>query len=260
MRVAVIQTSSLPYEKAKINYFLSILNSKKVDLVLIGEYILNLFFKELEETPLSFIQQQSSRQLELFKNLALKYNMTIVAPIVLVKNRKLYKTFVKFSPKSVRFYYQQLLMPYSHWNEKEFFATKINKPFVFRLKNFMVGVLPGFETHFDEFWSYFRKKNIDLVLVPSVGTFNSMERWKKMLSTEAFLNNCYVLRANRIGKYKDWKFYGNSFLANPDGEIIEELKDKEELLIAELSKKDVKISKKEWAFLSLRKELNFEKW
>ena len=255
MKVAVIQTSSLPYEKAKINYFLSILKSKNVKLVVIGEYVLNLFFKELENTPLNFIKQQSAHQIKLFKKLANRYNMTIIAPIVIVKKDKLFKVFVKFSQKSTRFYYQQVFMPYSHWNEKAFFSTKRNKPLVFKIDKFKISILPGFESHFDEFWQFFRKKNVDLVVVPSVGTFNSQKRWRKMLSTFAFLNNCYVLRANRVGSYKDWKFYGDSFLANPDGDIVEALGNKEELLIVDIDKKEVSSARKEWAFMTLRKDL-----
>ena len=257
MKVAVIQTSSLPYEKAKINYYLSILRSKNVKLVVIGEYVLNLFFKELENTPINFIKQQSSHQVKLFKKLASSYNMIIIAPIIMVKKDKIYKVFVKFSPKSTRFYYQQLFMPYSHWNEKNFFNTSSNKPMVFKLEGFTIAVLAGFETHFDEFWSYFRKKRVDLVVVPSIGAFNSKDRWQKLLTTQAFLNNCYVLRANRVGSFKDWKFYGNSFLANPDGNIVEQLSNKEELLIAKIDKKELKTSRKEWGF-DIRKELNLD--
>ena len=255
MKIAVIQTASLPYEKAKINYFLSILRAKKVKLVLIGEYILNLFFKDLENTPIKFIKEQSSHQIELFKKLANQYNITIVAPVVIAKKDKLYKTIVKFSPKSVRFYYQQILMPYLHWNEKKLFSTIKNKPLIFKIENFTIAILSGFESHFDEFWNYFRQKRVDLVLVPSVATFTSNERWEKMLSTFAFLNNCFVLRANRVGEWNDWKFYGESFLAGPNGEILEKLKDKEELLIYDISKKEVKEAKKEWGFMNNRKEL-----
>jgi len=258
MKIAVIQTSSLPYEKAKINYFLSILRSKEVKLVVIGEYVLNLFFKELENMPISFIKQQSTHQVKLFRKLSNRYNMTIITPLVMVKKDKIYKVFVKFSPKSTRFYYQQIFMPYSHWNEKNFFISKSNKPMVFKLENFTIGVLPGFESHFDEFWQFFRNKRVDLVVVPSIGTFNSEKRWRKLLSTQAFLNNCYVLRANRVGAFEDWKFYGDSFLVNPDGDIIEKLSNKEELLIVDIDKKEVKTAKKEWGFISLRKDLDID--
>jgi len=258
MKIAVIQTSSLPYEKAKINYFLSILRTKKVKVVVLGEYILNLFFKELENMPLSFIKEQSIHQVELFKKLANRYKMTIIAPIVLVKYKKVYKAFVKFSPKSIRFYYQQIFMPYEHWNEKKFFSSKENKPMVFKLENIKIGVISGFETHFDEFWQFYRKKDIDLVIVPSVGTFNSANRWKNLLSMRAFTNNCYVLRANRIGKYEDWKFYGNSFLIDPNGDLVDELSDREELLIVDIDKNEIKTAKKEWEFLNLNKNFKIK--
>jgi nitrilase len=255
LKVAVIQTSSLPYEKAKINYFLSILRSKQVKLVVLPEYVLNLFFKELEKTPIKFIKKQSDNQIKLLKKLSKRYNLTIIAPIIMVENNKIYKIFAKFSPKSSRFYYQQVFMPYSHWNEKKFFTPKKNKPIVFKIENINIAILSGFESHFDEFWKYFRKKNVDLVVVSSVATFGSKQRWRNLLSTFAFLNNCYVLRANRVGSFKDWKFYGDSFLFNPHGEMVDYLNDKEELLVVNIDKKEVKEAKKDWKFIHLRKDI-----
>ena len=256
MKIAVIQTSSLPYEKAKINYYLSILRSKKVKLVVITEYVLNLFFKELENTNIKFVKKHSDNQIKLFKKLAKSYNMTIIAPLIFIQKENYYKVFIKFSPNSTRFYYQQLLMPYIHWNEKKFFNSKKNKPLVFKIENFNIAILSGFESHFDEYWDYFRKKSVDLVVVPTASTFSSHERWRSLLKTRAFLNNCYLIRANRIGHFEDWQFYGDSFLIDPNGEIIENLGNKEELLIGDINKKEVKISKKEWGFSSIRKGFN----
>jgi nitrilase len=255
LKIAVIQTSSLPYEQAKINYFLSILRAKNVKLVVIGEYVLNLFFKDLENTPINFVKQHSNKQIKLFKKLAKTYNINIIAPVVIGQKGHYFKVFAKFSPNSTRLYYQQLFIPYSHWNEKKFFHTKKNKPLIFKIENFNIALLAGFETHFDEYWEYFRKKRVELVVVPSVGTFNSKERWRRLLSTKAFLNNCYVLRANRIGKYNDWIFYGDSFLMDPNGEMVDNLNDKEELMIVDIDKKIVKTAKKEWAFMNIRKDL-----
>jgi predicted amidohydrolase len=76
-----------------------------------------------------------------------------------------------------------------------------------------------------------------------------------MLTTFAFLNNCYVLRANRVGKWEEWKFYGESFLSGPDGNIIDKLEDKEELLIVNIDKNMLKLNKKEWGFNKLRKDI-----
>ena len=70
----------------------------------------------------------------------------------------------------------------------------------------------------------------------------------------SFLNSIYILRANRIGQYQDtitqtlWNFYGDSLLANPNGEIDDCLGDREELLIATLDKKYLKEIKECWKF------------
>ena len=70
----------------------------------------------------------------------------------------------------------------------------------------------------------------------------------------AFLNSCYILRANRIGQFEDtitktlWNFYGDSLFTSPNGEIIDCLGDKEELLIAEMDKKYLKEIRDCWKF------------
>jgi len=123
---------------------------------------------------------------------------------------------------------------------------------VFKVDGFKFGVISGFELHFDELWDKLSQKNIDCVLVPSVSTFESYERWKALILTRAFTHNCYVLRANRIGEYQDkeftWKFYGDSVLASPNGELLEHLGNKEELMIVDMRHTDVVSARRSWGF------------
>jgi len=44
-------------------------------------------------------------------------------------------------------------------------------------------------------------------------------------------------------------------LSDPNGDIVVNLGDKEEILITEINKKEIKIAKKEWGFMSIRKEI-----
>jgi len=257
MKVAILQSDSLPLDKAKINYYLSQARREKVKLFILPEYVLNRFFKELEKMPLSFIKKQTAHQAKLLKQLSDAYDMTIIAPLIMVKGNEAYKVIGKFYKKSVRYYYQNVYMPYSHWNEDKFFSKKANKPMVFSIGNLRFGAMFGFESHFDDFWEYFRSKKVDAVIVPSVGTFESGKRWFEMLKTRSFVNNMYVLRANRVGSFEDWEFYGNSFVTDPEGECIGMLGNKEEMLISEIDKQTVKNARKEWKFLKLYKEIEF---
>ena len=255
MRAAVLQLSAQGLSSTKLYNYIRVAHKQGIKVLLLGEYILNPFFKELESMSLSMIKEQALTQMKILKELSTTYNMTIVAPLIIVKKKEVFKTIAKFAPSSTAYYQQQLLINYSHWNEEKFFANdvkQIQAPMIFKVDGFKFGVISGFELHFDELFAKLSQKNIDCVLVPSVSTFESYERWKALILTRAFTHNCYVLRANRIGEYQDkeftWKFYGDSILASPSGELLEHLGNKEELMIVDMSHTDVVQARRSWGF------------
>ena len=254
MNVAILQTDNLPYDKAKLSLLIQNAKKNKAEIILLPEYVLNRFFKELEKMPISFIKNQTNHQIKLLKHLSSVYNISIIAPVVKVLNNKKYKVIAKID-KNTKYYYQQIYMPYSHWRENRFFDKKEDLPMVFVKDGVKFGVMFGFEAHIEKFWQYFSEKKVDCVLIPSVGTFNSNKRWLEILKTKAFLNHLYVIRANRVGKFEDWEFYGKSFAIDPEGEIINMLGNKEEIAIIEIDKKRIKEAKREWQFKNLEKSL-----
>ena len=85
MKAAVLQLSSQGLSSTKLLNYIRIANKKGVKLLLLGEYILNPFFKELQSMSISMIKEQSSAQAKILKDLATTYDITIIAPIVMVK-------------------------------------------------------------------------------------------------------------------------------------------------------------------------------
>ena len=255
MKVAVLQLNAQGMSSTKLYNYVRIAHKQNVQVLVLGEYILNPFFKELQNMSTSMIKEQAHQQSKILKELSSTYNMTIIAPLVIEKKKKIYKTIAKFAPSSTSYYQQQLLINYSHWNEEKFFdneVTKIESPFVFKIDSFKFALMSGFELHFDELFAKLDTKNIDCILLPSVSTFDSFERWKSLICSRAFTHNCYILRANRIGEYKDkestWKFYGDSLLASPNGEVLEHLGNREELMIVEMQHSEVVQSRRLWSF------------
>jgi len=251
----VLQLSAQGMSSTKLYNYIRIAHKKGVKVLLLGEYILNPFFKELQTLSTAMIKEQALHQSKILKELAFKYGMTIVAPLILVKKKRVYKTIARFSPNSTSYYQQQILINYAHWNEEKFFSNEIKSiqaPLIFKVDGFKFAVMNGFELHFDEIFSELSSKNIDCILVPSVATFESYERWKTLILSRAFTSNCYILRANRIGEYidknYDWKFYGDSLLASPNGELLEHLGNKEELMIVNMNHSDVVQSRRLWGF------------
>lgn len=255
MRAAVLQLSAQGMSSTKLYNYIRIASKQGVKVLLLGEYILNPFFKELKTLPVSMIKEQALHQIKVLKELAFTYKITIIAPLIIVKKEKVYKTVAKFAPSSTSYYQQQILINYPHWNEEKFFANEtkaIQTPLMFKVDGFKFAVMSGFELHFDEMFQHLSSKNIDCILVPSVSTFDSYERWKALILSRAFTHNCYILRANRIGEFADknssWNFYGDSLLASPNGELLEHLGNKEELMIVDMNHSDVVQSRKTWGF------------
>ncbi len=254
MKLAALQLSTLPMSEAKLDYYFRICQNKGVELILLSEYALNSFFKELESMPVLMIKEQTNHKINILKELCKKYDLNVIAPIVLIRSGKLIKSVAKFTPKSVHYYNQQFLINFKHWNEEKFFDNDIEPyvPQTFVLNKIRFGIINGFEAHFDIVWMEAMKKNIDVVLMPSSSTFDSSQRWQELLKTRAFLNSMYILRANRVGTYtqKDisWKFYGHSKLVNPYGEIELSLGHKEEILLCDIDKDEVNGAKKLWGW------------
>lgn len=262
-KICIIQLPTLSMSEGRIDYYMRIVKESGASLVLLGEYVLNSFFTELIKMPKSLINEQILHKKELFTKLAKKYNTTIIAPFITKKGKGFVKGIAKFSPNSYRYWEQNFLINYSHWNEESFFLNnnkKLNLP-VFNHGKFKFGVLMGFEIHFDICWQYLLKRNVDAVLVPTAATFDSNSRWEEILKTRAFTNLVYVLRANRIGKAKFdkeiYEFYGKSFAITPGGVISSTLNKEEGILLFELSKDELKTERKFWKFREILSNKTF---
>ncbi len=255
MKIAALQLPSMGMSSTRLYKYVRSAHRQGVRLLLLGEYLLNPFFKELQQCTTAMITEQSMHQLEILKTLAREYHMTIVAPIIMVRKKRLYKSIVKVAPSSIAYYDQQILINYTHWNEEKFFANAVaplRSPLVFTIDNVKFAVMGGFELHFDELWRYVSDKNVDVVLLPSIATFESNQRWQELIKMRAFTKSCYVLRANRVGEYFEkehvWNFYGNSLLASPEGTIVSELKHTEELMVVDVAHSNVVDARRLWGF------------
>ncbi|SFV61070.1 Predicted amidohydrolase [hydrothermal vent metagenome] len=255
LTVCCLQLPTLGMNATRLEFYLKNAHQRGVKIILIGEYVLNHFFKELVNMPKSMVKEQSEKHIKLLKAFAVTYDIIFIAPIIKIKKDEYHKVIAKISSQSIIYYEQQILIPYPHWNEKKFFSNPIKQlkpPLSFMVNGFKVMVMSGFELHFDPFWEYVTKKKVDIVLIPTSSTFSSHNRWRDIIKSKAFLHGCYILRANRLGEYQDeetrWKFYGDSMLVDPDGEVEMMLEDRESMLIETIEKSKIIEHRKSWRF------------
>ncbi|HHD72321.1 MAG TPA: carbon-nitrogen hydrolase family protein [Epsilonproteobacteria bacterium] len=253
--VGALQLPTLGMNATRLEFYLKNAYERGTRVMLLGEYVVNHFFKELIDMPSSMVREQSAKHIELIKGFAVKYDMVLIVPVVKIKRKEYYKAIAKVTARSVSYYQQQILLPYAHWNEKQFFSNPVKPlraPMTFSVDGFRVMVMAGFELHFDLFWHYVTEKKVDIVLLPTASTFGSHNRWREIIKAKAFLHGCYILRANRLGEYRDeevkWKFYGDSMLVNPEGEVEMMLEDRESMLVEPISKKAISDHRRIWGF------------
>lgn len=257
MKIAALQLNTQALSNSRLDYYLRICEQKGVKIVALAEYILNNFFTQLKQMPLELIKEQSEVKINAILEFSKNYSICIIAPVIKISNKKPIKTCLIAKNGKAKYLDQQILMPYSHWNEEEFFANskKEIKLFTMKIQEFKIGIMFGFEAHFDEFFK--KAKDLDLIILPTANTYNSNARWQELIKIRAFLNNVNILRINRIGVSEvddnSWQFYGNSFLCDAYGTIVQELNSLEEVLICDISKPIE--AKKFWQFDRVSKEI-----
>lgn len=254
MNLAIFQLPTLPLKEERLSSYLKAI--KKGSVVVLGEYVLNLFFHELKNVPKDIINTTTQSKLIQLEKLSKRYDLIIVAPILCSNEKKIYKKIAIIDKEKTNFYIQQRLINYPHWDETKFFSNpKIKNftlPYVFEKDGLKIATLFGFEIHFDEIWLELKNAGVDVVLMPTACTFSSNERWRSLCKARAFFNSCVLVRVNRIGEcIQDehvWNFYGDSFIALPNGVIGESLGEKEEVLCSEIKKEEINQFCKEWRF------------
>lgn len=135
------------------------------------------------------------------------------------------------------------------WEEKFYFAPGNNGYPVFNTRYAKIGVLICWDNFFPEAARVLGLKGAEIIFAPTASSLASQPRWKKIICSHAIANNLFVARVNRVGDEQGQKFFGNSFFADPDGEIFAEASGTEEaVLVADLELEIIRDFKNIWAF------------
>lgn len=82
----------------------------------------------------------------------------------------------------------------------------------------------------------------------------SDKRWEQAMCSHASLNGIFVAGVNRVGKEDTITFWGNSFIADPFGQIVAKgSSTEEEIIIGEINTELIYNSQEGWLFLHNRR-------
>lgn len=81
-----------------------------------------------------------------------------------------------------------------------------------------------------------------------------LDAWMTIQRSHAIANGVYVAAANRVGREGHLRFWGNSFIAGPGGEILAQMdSEKEGVIYAEIDPGRVEMERRVWPFFRDRR-------
>jgi len=140
------------------------------------------------------------------------------------------------------------------WEERFYFSTgNLGFP-VFKTKYAVVGVQICWDNFFPEGSRILALKGAQIIFSPTAAAFASQEKWRTVISSNAMTNGVFILRVNRVGSEEKQDFYGRSFCASPEGDLMDKPSGmKEGIAFIDIDLRSIDRVRKEWPFLRDRK-------
>ncbi|MGB1539558.1 MAG: nitrilase-related carbon-nitrogen hydrolase, partial [Rickettsiales bacterium] len=142
--------------------------------------------------------------------------------------------------------------------EKYYFKPGFSDWPVFDTKYLKLGVYICYDRHFPEGWRALALNGAEYIVNPSATVAGLSEYlWKLEQPASAAANGCFIGAINRVGTEAPWnigEFYGQTYVANPRGEIEAcASRDKDELLVHEIDLDMVRKVRDNWQFFRDRR-------
>ncbi len=145
------------------------------------------------------------------------------------------------------------------WEEKAYFHPgNLGFP-VFLTRYARVGVQICWDNFFPEGSRILALKGAQIIFSPTAAALASQEKWEKVICANATTSGVYIFRVNRVGKEAKQEFYGRSFCASPEGELIDQPSGKQEgVVMAGIDLAEIERTRRVWTFLQDRRPEIYE--
>jgi omega-amidase len=145
---------------------------------------------------------------------------------------KLYNTSLVISPTRKILGYYRKIHPFSLTEESKYFTggTKVS---VIETPLAKLGIVICYDIRFPEIARKLTLAGAEVLIVPSQFPHPREHHWESLLKSRAIENQVFVAGVNRVGG-RNPSYFGHSMLIDPYGDVMEELKDKEDILVGEI--------------------------
>ena len=201
-----------------------------------------------------------------FSKLAKKLNIVILLPLFERKAAGVYFNTMVIIEKdgSIAGMYRKMHIPDDPGFYEKYYFTPGDLGFkVFDTSAGSIGTLICWDQWFPEAARITALKGADILVYPTaIGTLPEenetdkaefMDAWKTIQRSHAIANGCFVASINRVGVEGGTKFWGNSFVSGPFGQMITEMDEKEGVKLAEIDYSIIENHRQIWPYFRDRR-------
>ncbi len=179
-----------------------------------------------------------------------EFSVVFLGTIIEKFEDKIYNTCILFEDGDFLGKYRKTHL---YGNEKNYFSEGDSLG-VFETSRCKLGVIICYEIRFPELTRILALKGIDFLFTPSQFPKPREEVWRTLVRARAIENQIFHCACNTIGK----KHFGASLIVSPDGEILDDGKDEEKVVMSKIDLSEIKnVRKKIRVFSDRREELYY---
>ena len=152
---------------------------------------------------------------------------------------------------------------YKCFHEKGYYTPGNNGAPVYKTKFGNISVAICYDRHYPEYMRALAIKGAEIVFVPQAGAIGEWPEglYEAELRVASFQNGYFTALCNRVGKEESLTFAGESFVCDPDGNVIAKANaGTEEILYCDINLKEIKTSHAKNLFLKDRRPELYCNW
>lgn len=269
--IALVQSRGFPTKEESLNHHLGLITqaaAKGAQIICLQELFLTPYFCKREETDLFDLAEQiPGETTETLCEIAGRLGVVIIASLFEKRAPGLYHNTAAVIDADGKYLgkYRKMHIPEDPgFNEKFYFTPGDLGYRVWDTRFGRIGVLICWDQWYPEAARLAALGGAEILFYPTaIGWLRSEKAelgkaqhcaWETVQRGHAVANGCFLAAVNRVGIEEDSEFWGQSFVANPYGEITAKASiDREEILITECDLKQVEDFRRIWPFFRDRR-------
>jgi N-carbamoylputrescine amidase len=257
----------LSENREKAEYLIAEAAKQGAQLIALQELFDSAYFcRETDPRFFEWAEPVPGPTTERFSKLASQLGVVILLPLFERKAAGVYFNTLVVIEKdgAIPGLYRKMHIPDDPGFHEKYYFTPGDLGFkVFDTSAGKIGTLICWDQWFPEAARITAMKGAELLVYPTaIGTLPEesdtdkqefMNAWKTVQKSHAIANGCYVAGINRVGEEGGIKFWGNSFVCGPFGEMLAEGGEGEEIITTEIDFGKIESQRQTWPFFRDRR-------